>query len=88
MGRQIASLISGNKTGGQTIRRLSPFNIYFAEQPVADLDMNWLVDVRRHVDVPIMADESIYTLQDAMAMARTGVADILPAYVRLRFFDK
>jgi muconate cycloisomerase len=65
----------------QTIRRLTEFNIYFAEQPVADLDMNWLVDVRRHVDVPVMADESIYTLQDAMAVARAGAADILSAYV-------
>jgi muconate cycloisomerase len=43
--------------------------------------MNWLVDVRRHVDVPVIADESIYTLQDAMAVARAGAADILSAYV-------
>ena len=65
----------------QTIRRLSEFNIYFAEQPVPDLDVAWLADVRRHVEVPVMADESVYTLQDAMAIARTGAADILSAYV-------
>ena len=62
-------------------RRLSAYNIYFAEQPVPDLDIAWLADVRRHVEVPVMADESVYTLQDAMAVARAGAADILSAYV-------
>ena len=66
----------------QTIRRLATeCGIYFAEQPVAPLDMQWLVDVRRNVSVPIMADESCYTLQDAMALARAGAADILSIYV-------
>ncbi|HUQ92257.1 MAG TPA: mandelate racemase/muconate lactonizing enzyme family protein [Bryobacteraceae bacterium] len=66
----------------QTIRRLKDeCNIYFAEQPVAPLDLQWLVDVRRNVPVPVMADESCYTLQDAMAIARAGAADILSIYV-------
>lgn len=66
----------------QTIRQLTEeCRIYFAEQPVAPLDMQWLVDVRRSVSVPVMADESCYTLQDAMALARAGAADILSVYV-------
>jgi muconate cycloisomerase len=65
----------------QTIRRLAAYNIYFAEQPVPALDVAWLADVRRQVEVPVMADESVYTLQDAMAIARAGAADILSAYV-------
>jgi L-alanine-DL-glutamate epimerase-like enolase superfamily enzyme len=66
----------------QTIRRLAAeCNIYFAEQPVAPLDLQWLADVRRNVPVPVMADESCYTLQDAMAIARAGAADILSIYV-------
>lgn len=66
----------------QTIRRLvDSCNIYFAEQPVAPLDLQWMVDVRRNVSVPVMADESCYTLQDAMALARAGAADILSVYV-------
>ena len=66
----------------QTIRRLSAeCNIYFAEQPVAPLDLQWMVDVRSNVTVPVMADESCYTLQDAMAIARAGAADILSVYV-------
>jgi muconate cycloisomerase len=66
----------------QTIRRLvAECNIYFAEQPVAPLDIQWLVDVRRNVPVPVMADESCYTLQDSMALARAGAADILSLYI-------
>lgn len=70
------------RTAIHTIRRLKDeCGIYFAEQPVAPLDLQWLVDVRRNVPVPVMADESCYTLQDAMAIARTGAADILSVYV-------
>jgi L-alanine-DL-glutamate epimerase-like enolase superfamily enzyme len=66
----------------ETIRRMvAECNVYFAEQPVAPLDIQWLVDVRRNVPVPVMADESCYTLQDAMALARAGAADILSIYV-------
>ncbi len=65
----------------QTIRRLCEFGIYFAEQPVAPLDITWMADVRRQVPVPVMADESLYTLQDAMALARAGAADVLSIYV-------
>jgi muconate cycloisomerase len=65
-----------------TIRRMADeCNIYFAEQPVAPLDVQWLADVRRNITVPVMADESCYTLQDAMAIARAGAADILSVYV-------
>lgn len=65
-----------------TIRRMaSDSQIYFAEQPVAPLDIQWLAEVRRNIPVPLMADESCYTLQDAMALARAGAADILSIYV-------
>lgn len=56
-------------------------NIIFAEQPVAALDMQWMVDVRQAVSVPVMADESCNTPQDAMALVRAGAADILSVYV-------
>ena len=66
----------------RTIRRMvDSCDIYFAEQPVASLDLQWLVEVRRSVTVPVMADESCYTLQDAMAIARAGAADVLSTYI-------
>jgi len=65
----------------QTIRRMREFGIYFAEQPVPPVDVTWMADVRNHVDVPIMADESVNTVQDAMNLARAGAADVLSIYV-------
>lgn len=69
------------RTAIQTIRRLEEFGIYFAEQPVPALDVAWLADVRANVRVPVMADESVYTLQDAMAVVRAGAADVLSIYI-------
>ncbi|HMQ32490.1 MAG TPA: enolase C-terminal domain-like protein [Chloroflexaceae bacterium] len=65
----------------QTIRRLCEYDIFFAEQPVAPFDVTWMADVRRQVPVPVMADESVSSAQDAMALARAGAADILSIYV-------
>ena len=65
----------------QTIRRLCEFDIFFVEQPVPALDVTWLADVRRNVQVPIMADESVFSLQDAMSVVRAGAADVLSVYV-------
>src|SRR5262249_43409250 len=52
----------------QMIRRLSAFDIWFAEQPVPPWDVTWLAEVRRNVAVPILADESVFTLQDSMSV--------------------
>lgn len=69
------------RTAVQMIRRLCEFNIYFVEQPVAPLDEAWMAEVRRQIQIPVMADESLYTLQDAMALARGGAADVFSIYV-------
>ena len=63
------------------IRRLEEFDIYFAEQPVPPADVSWLADVRRQVSVPILADESVYSPQDALAIIRAGGADAFSVYV-------
>ncbi len=69
------------RTAIQTIRRMEEFGIFFAEQPTPDLDIAWMADVRAHVAVPIMADESVYTLQDAMAVVRAEAADAISIYI-------
>jgi muconate cycloisomerase len=65
----------------QTIRRLTEYDIFFAEQPVQPYDISWLADVRANVPVPVMADESVNTPQDALALVRAGAADIFSVYV-------
>ena len=68
-------------TAVQTIHRLSEFNIQFVEQPVSPLDVAWLADVRSQVNLPIMADESVFNLQDAMTVVKAKAADIISVYV-------
>jgi L-alanine-DL-glutamate epimerase-like enolase superfamily enzyme len=65
----------------EMIRRLREFDICFAEQPVPPGDVTWLADVRNRVDVPVIADESVYTTQDALALVRAGAADVFSVYV-------
>jgi L-alanine-DL-glutamate epimerase-like enolase superfamily enzyme len=65
----------------KTIERLREFNIYFAEQPISPEDVAVMADVRKRINVPVIADESVYTLQDAMTLARLGAADVFSIYV-------
>ncbi|MEX2541227.1 MAG: enolase C-terminal domain-like protein [Trueperaceae bacterium] len=64
-----------------TIERLREFDLFFVEQPVPAADVSWLADVRRRSALPIVADESVYSLQDAMAIVRAEAADVLSVYV-------
>lgn len=65
----------------QTIHQLYQYDIYFVEQPTPDQDVTWLADVRRRTHLPVMADEIVYSPQDAMAVARAQAADVFSIYV-------
>lgn len=65
-----------------TIRRLRDMaDIYFVEQPVPAGEIDALVAVREAVALPIIADESVYTLSDARLLARDRAADVFSIYV-------
>ena len=65
-----------------TIQRLcNECEIYFAEQPVPVGDHDAMAEVRRNVPVPIIADESVYTLADAKMLARAEAADVFSIYI-------
>lgn len=64
----------------QTLRKLRRYHLIFAEQPVAAGDPALLADVRRHTDVPIIADESVFTLADAWQLTRRRAVDVLSIY--------
>ncbi|HEX5472550.1 MAG TPA: mandelate racemase/muconate lactonizing enzyme family protein [Lacipirellulaceae bacterium] len=66
----------------ETINRIyDECHIYFAEQPLPPGDHDALAEVRRSVPVPIIADESVYTLSDAKMLARAEAADVFSIYV-------
>ena len=57
------------------LSKLSVFNLEYAEQPCATLDE--LAELRRLVDVPIAADESIRRAEDPLRVRAAGAADIV-----------
>ena len=66
----------------ETINQLCDLcQIYFAEQPVPPGNPATMAEVRRNVSVPIIADESVYTLDDAKILARAEAADVFSIYV-------
>jgi L-alanine-DL-glutamate epimerase-like enolase superfamily enzyme len=67
-------------TARRMLKELRPLGILFAEQPVPAGDPGALAEVRRGTDIPIMADESVFTLADAWQLAHHGAADILSVY--------
>jgi muconate cycloisomerase len=67
-------------TARRILRRIEPLNILFAEQPIPPGDPEAMASLRRDTGIPIMADESVFTLADAWTLARCGAADILSIY--------
>ncbi len=61
----------------RAIRAMEPFDLDFVEQPVPRWDLDGLAEIARSVSVPVMADESCGSPQDALAIARRGGVSIL-----------
>src|SRR5580658_7967098 len=69
---------NGGWEAGQAVRmlrRLSVFGLEYAEQPCATLAE--LAELRRHVDIPVAADESIRRADDPLRVRAAGAADIV-----------
>jgi muconate cycloisomerase len=64
----------------QSLRRLADTNLVLAEQPIPAGDPAALAELRRETPFPIMADESVFTLQDAWLLTTHRAADILSVY--------
>ena len=61
-------------------RRLALLGVSFMEQPVAARDLIGMAEVRRRVEMPVVADESAGTPEDAALLATTASCDILSIY--------
>src|SRR6202042_312349 len=57
------------------LAQLAPFGLEYAEQPCATLAE--LAELRRRVDIPLAADESIRRAQDPLRVRAVGAADIV-----------
>jgi L-alanine-DL-glutamate epimerase-like enolase superfamily enzyme len=66
-------------TARKALERLKPFDLLVAEQPIAPGDLASMAYLRQ-VGIPIMADESVFTLSDAWNVAASHAADVISLY--------
>jgi muconate cycloisomerase len=74
---------NGGYTVDQAVRAAALFeklDVALFEQPTRRGDHRMMATVRRRSGIPIMADESIFTPQDALELIRAGAADVLSLY--------
>ena len=64
----------------RTVRALAPYRPAFVEQPVAPDDLQGMREVRS-LGLPVVADESVYSIDDVAAVIRAEAADVLSVYV-------
>jgi L-alanine-DL-glutamate epimerase-like enolase superfamily enzyme len=64
-------------TALKALEMLSGFNLEWVEQPLPAEDFEGMACLCRHSDIPIMADESCHTAQDALRLINMKAADIL-----------
>ncbi len=58
------------------VRELKKMDLGYIEQPIARRDLRGMAEIRRAADgVPVMADEALFTLQDAYALAEARAVD-------------
>ncbi len=62
------------------LRELADVKLLLAEQPIPAGDPAALAELRRDTLTPIMADESVFTLQDAWLLTLHRAADIFSVY--------
>ncbi|MEO1996871.1 MAG: enolase C-terminal domain-like protein [Planctomycetaceae bacterium] len=67
-------------TAVRTLARLEGYDMLFAEQPISARDCGALAELRRQTSIPIMADESVFSLSDAWDLGRHRAADVLSVY--------
>ena len=72
---------SSAKEAIRLIRAMEPSELELVEQPLPPRELDAMAEVRRGIGVPLMADESIRTVRDAMEVIRRGAADIANVYV-------
>ncbi|MFM2097070.1 MAG: L-Ala-D/L-Glu epimerase, partial [Planctomycetota bacterium] len=64
-------------TARHTLRRLAEFNVLLAEQPIVPGDVAAMAALRTTSPIPLMADESVFSLEDAHRLTAARAVDVL-----------
>lgn len=59
------------------LRGIVDLNIEHFEQPIAGTDLDGMARIRQISPIPILADESVHTPQDAYRVIKSGAADMI-----------
>jgi muconate cycloisomerase len=87
IGPDVKLRVDGNmgwRTAKQAIRvihEMESQNLELVEQPLVAHDLDGMAEVRRNINVPLMADESIRNPRSAMQVIKRQAADIANVYV-------
>jgi L-alanine-DL-glutamate epimerase-like enolase superfamily enzyme len=61
----------------EALNKMEKFDIQFAEQPVPAEDLKGLVEVKKNSPIPIMADESVHSPEDALCLIQAEAVDFI-----------
>lgn len=64
------------KEAFKVLKRIDRWDIDYAEQPIAAWDHEGLCQLRKAASIPIMVDESLCTIADAVTLIRRDAADL------------
>jgi L-alanine-DL-glutamate epimerase-like enolase superfamily enzyme len=65
------------RQAGEVLDKMESFKIQFAEQPVPAEDLKGLKRVRENSPIPIMADESAHSPEDALRLIEAEAVDMI-----------
>lgn len=66
------------KLAVRVIKAMQEYHLLYIEQPVEGIAA--MAEVSRRVDIPVMADESAWTVQDVLEIVHNHAADIISIY--------
>ena len=61
----------------EVLKKLERLNVEFVEQPVKADDIEGLAEVKKSSSIPVMADESVHSPEDALYLIRKEAADLI-----------
>lgn len=61
----------------KTLRKMERYDLELIEQPVPRWDLKGMARVAKTLDTPVMADESVFTPEDAIKVIQEEAADII-----------
>jgi muconate cycloisomerase len=63
------------------IRELRDFDVQLVEQPLPAHDLAGMAELRNRSEIPIAADDAVWSIRDALGVLQSRAADIINVYV-------